>query len=144
MGAGSAIKHVLYIIKENRTYDQVLGDLGKGNGDPRLTIFGEKVTPNHHAMARQFVLQHGANMSKSVTLSSEALAALERLDYKSNIRDLSHVLALQEEPGRAGVPCLNNPVGPPMYRSLSGTIAYLLGDAFNERLQAYGTVHFPD
>jgi YVTN family beta-propeller protein len=56
VGIGSAIKHILYIIKENRTYDQVLGDLGKGNGDPRLTIFGEKVTPNHHALARQFVL----------------------------------------------------------------------------------------
>ncbi len=56
VGVGSPIKHVLYIIKENRTYDQVLGDLGKGNGDPRLTIFGEKVTPNHHALARQFVL----------------------------------------------------------------------------------------
>ncbi len=56
VGAGSPIKHVLYIIKENRTYDQVLGDLGKGNGDPRLTIFGEKVTPNQHAIARQFVL----------------------------------------------------------------------------------------
>ncbi|HXB72013.1 MAG TPA: beta-propeller fold lactonase family protein [Candidatus Acidoferrales bacterium] len=52
VGVGSPIKHVLYIIKENRTYDQVLGDLGKGNGDPRLTIFGEKVTPNHHALAR--------------------------------------------------------------------------------------------
>jgi len=56
VGIGSPIKHVLYIIKENRTYDQVLGDLGKGNGDPRLTIFGEKVTPNQHALARQFVL----------------------------------------------------------------------------------------
>jgi YVTN family beta-propeller protein len=56
VGVGSPIKHVLYIIKENRTYDQVLGDMGKGNGDPRLTIFGEKVTPNHHAIARQFVL----------------------------------------------------------------------------------------
>src|SRR5258708_31305976 len=56
VGAGSPIKHVLYILKENRTYDQVLGDLGKGNGDPRLTIFGEKVTPNHHARARQFVV----------------------------------------------------------------------------------------
>ena len=56
VGVGSPIKHVLYIIKENRTYDQVLGDLGKGNGDARLTIFGEKVTPNHHALARQFVL----------------------------------------------------------------------------------------
>jgi DNA-binding beta-propeller fold protein YncE len=49
------IKHVVYIIKENRTYDQVLGDLEKGNGDPRLTVFPEPITPNHHAAARQFV-----------------------------------------------------------------------------------------
>jgi len=54
------------------------------------------------------------------------------------------VLALQEEPGHARVPCLNNPMGPPMYRSLSGTITYLLGEAFNERVQAYGSTHFPD
>jgi hypothetical protein len=54
------------------------------------------------------------------------------------------VLALQEEPGRAQVPCLNNPIGPPMYQSLSGTIAYLLGQAFNERVQAYGREHFPE
>src|ERR1043166_2324891 len=49
------IKHVFYIIKENRTYDQVLGDLGKGNGDPRLTMFGEAVSPVHHQLAREFV-----------------------------------------------------------------------------------------
>lgn len=52
----SPIKHVFYIIKENRTYDQVLGDMKEGNGDPDLCIFGEKVTPNHHAIAREFVL----------------------------------------------------------------------------------------
>lgn len=46
------IKHVLYIIRENRTYDQVLGDLGRGNGDPNLTLFGEPVTPNAHNLAR--------------------------------------------------------------------------------------------
>ena len=49
------IKHVLYIVKENRTYDQVLGDLEKGNGDPSLTMFGAANTPNHHQLARQFV-----------------------------------------------------------------------------------------
>ena len=49
------IKHVIYIIKENRTYDQVLGDLGKGNGDPGITEFGQKNTPNFHAMANGFV-----------------------------------------------------------------------------------------
>ncbi len=51
----SRIKHVIYIIKENRTYDQVLGDLGKGNGDPKLTMFGGKITPNFHHIARDFV-----------------------------------------------------------------------------------------
>ncbi|ABF42054.1 conserved hypothetical protein [Candidatus Koribacter versatilis Ellin345] len=48
------IKHVIYIIKENRTYDQVLGDLGVGDGDPSLTMFGADITPNLHAIARQF------------------------------------------------------------------------------------------
>jgi YVTN family beta-propeller protein len=55
-GAGSPIKHVIYINKENRTYDQVLGDLPQGNGDARLCIFGRKVTPNQHKIAEEFVL----------------------------------------------------------------------------------------
>ena len=50
------IKHVVYIIRENRTYDQVLGDVPEGNGDPKLTLFGENVTPNAHALARRFAL----------------------------------------------------------------------------------------
>ena len=50
------IEHVIYIVKENRTYDQVFGDIKQGNGDPSLVLFGEKITPNHHKLARQFVL----------------------------------------------------------------------------------------
>jgi len=49
-------KHVIYIIKENRTYDQVFGDLKEGDGDPGLVFFGEKVTPNHHSLALRFGL----------------------------------------------------------------------------------------
>src|SRR5262249_54573637 len=49
------IKHVIYIIKENRTYDQVLGDLPVGNGDPRLTLFPRPLAPNQHAVPRQVV-----------------------------------------------------------------------------------------
>jgi phospholipase C len=49
-----AIKHVFYVIKENRTYDQVFGDLPGGNGDPRLTLFGEDSAPNHRELARRF------------------------------------------------------------------------------------------
>lgn len=56
VGDKSPIKYVFYVIKENRTYDQVLGDMKEGNGDPRLTLFGEHVTPNQHALARNFVL----------------------------------------------------------------------------------------
>lgn len=55
-GEPSVFEHVVYVIKENRTYDQVLGDIGKGNSDPSLCIFGREVTPNHHALAEQFAL----------------------------------------------------------------------------------------
>ena len=56
VGDPSPIKHVLYIIKENRTYDQVFGDMPRGNGDPSLVMFGREVTPNHHKLAEEFVL----------------------------------------------------------------------------------------
>jgi len=56
VGDGSPIKYVFYIIKENRTYDQVLGDMKEGNGDTSLVLFGEHITPNQHALAREFVL----------------------------------------------------------------------------------------
>jgi DNA-binding beta-propeller fold protein YncE len=49
------IRHVIYIVKENRTYDQILGDLPVGNGDPSLTMYGQAITPNFHAIARGFV-----------------------------------------------------------------------------------------
>ncbi|MEU1940964.1 alkaline phosphatase family protein [Streptomyces sp. NPDC020125] len=56
LGDPSTIKHVFLLVKENRTYDQVFGDVPKGNGDPSLTQFGENVTPNQHALAKQFGL----------------------------------------------------------------------------------------
>jgi len=55
-GEASPIKHVFYIIKENRTYDQVLGDVSKGNGDKSLCLFGENITPNQHALVNNYVL----------------------------------------------------------------------------------------
>jgi YVTN family beta-propeller protein len=54
LGEPSVFKHVIYIIKENKTYDQVFGDLPKGRNDSSLCVFGEKVTPNQHALAKQF------------------------------------------------------------------------------------------
>jgi YVTN family beta-propeller protein len=56
VGDPSPIKYVIYIIRENRTYDQVFGDLKEGNGDPALVMFGESVTPNAHKLAREYVL----------------------------------------------------------------------------------------
>ncbi|HOW65922.1 MAG TPA: bifunctional YncE family protein/alkaline phosphatase family protein [Candidatus Paceibacterota bacterium] len=56
VGEPSVFKHVIYVIKENRTYDQILGDMPEGNGSPALCTFGELYTPNQHKMAREFVL----------------------------------------------------------------------------------------
>jgi hypothetical protein len=56
VGEATPIKYCIYIVRENRTYDQVFGDIKEGNGDPGLCIFPEKVTPNAHQLARQFVL----------------------------------------------------------------------------------------
>ena len=56
VGDASPIKYVFYIIKENRTYDQVLGDMPQGNGDTSLVLFGEHITPNQHKLATEFVL----------------------------------------------------------------------------------------
>ena len=56
IGDPSLIKHVVYIIKENRTYDQILGDISRGNGDPTMTQYGAAISPNHHALATRFPL----------------------------------------------------------------------------------------
>ncbi len=78
IGEPCPIKYVLYIIKENRTYDQVLGDFkdheGKpaGNGDPNLTIYGERVTPNHHQIARDYVLFDNLYCNGEVSLDGHS------------------------------------------------------------------------
>ena len=56
MGEPSVFHHVIYIIKENRTYDQILGDVAEGNGAPELCAFGERVTPNLHKLVKEFTL----------------------------------------------------------------------------------------
>jgi YVTN family beta-propeller protein len=68
-GETSVFKHLVYIIKENRTYDAVLGDLPQGNGDPKLVLFDRKASPNHHALAEEFVLFD--NLYCNGTLSAE-------------------------------------------------------------------------
>jgi len=78
VGEPCPIKYVLYIVKENRTYDQVLGDMkdahGKtiGNGDPKLTMYGEKVTPNHHKLAREFALLDNLYCNSEVSVDGHS------------------------------------------------------------------------
>jgi YVTN family beta-propeller protein len=86
VGEPSPIKHVFYVIRENRTYDQVLGDLPQGNGDPNLTLFGEDVTPNAHALAREFVLFDNfyvdaevSNDGHAYSMAAYATDAVEKL-----------------------------------------------------------------
>jgi DNA-binding beta-propeller fold protein YncE len=67
VGGPSPIEHVIFVMKENRTYDQVLGDMKEGNGDPSLVMFGENVTPNHHKIAREFVLLDNFYVSADVS-----------------------------------------------------------------------------
>ena len=65
----SPITHVIYVIKENRTYDQVFGDIKEGNGDPALCLFPENVTPNLHALAKQFVLLDNLYANSEISAS---------------------------------------------------------------------------
>ena len=74
VGDASPIKHVFYIIRENRTYDQILGDLEKGNGDPTLTLFGDNVTPNAHALAREFVTLDNFYVDAEVSYDGHAFS----------------------------------------------------------------------
>jgi len=78
-GEKSVFKHVLYIIRENRTYDQVFGDIAKGNGDSSLCLFGKTVTPNAHKLAEEFVLLdntycNGVNSADGHQWTDEGLA----------------------------------------------------------------------
>ncbi len=66
------IQHVIYIVKENRTYDQVLGDIKEGNGDASLVLFGENITPNEHKLARQFVLLDNFYVNSDVSADGHA------------------------------------------------------------------------
>jgi DNA-binding beta-propeller fold protein YncE len=130
----SHIRHVIYIIKENRTYDQVLGDLEVGNGDPQLTEFPETITPNFHRLARNFVtLDNFYDTSEvsydgwSWSTSARAPDALEKqvvvtyadrggsYDVEGNNREINVGLAKQSEREAA------NPLTPADPDDLPGT-----------------------
>ncbi|MDQ2869326.1 MAG: hypothetical protein M3S32_01190 [Acidobacteriota bacterium] len=74
VGGPSPIRHVFYVIRENRTYDQILGDMPEGNGSTDLCLFGEDVTPNAHALARDFVLFDNFYVNAEVSYDGHAFS----------------------------------------------------------------------
>jgi hypothetical protein len=100
-GSGAnPIKHVIYVIKENRSYDQILGDLGVGDGDPSLTMYGEEITPNEHKLARQFGVLDNFYDSGEVSgdghvwsmaaITSDYLEQTWQIDYRGNERSYDY------------------------------------------------------
>ena len=114
-GGRNPIKHVIYILKENRTYDQIFGDLGVGDGDPSLTMYGAEITPNQHKLARQFgVLDNfydSGDVSANGHLWSDASATSDFIEktwpiiYRGSERpidqgnSLDQNLPLMDDPG---------------------------------------------
>ena len=91
VGDPSPIQHCFYIIKENRTYDQVFGDIAKGNGDANLCIFPELVTPNHHALVNDFVLLDNFYVESEVSADGhEWSMAAYATDFVERVWPLSY------------------------------------------------------
>ena len=91
LGDGSPIKHCIYVVKENRTYDQVFGDMKEGNGDPSLCLFPEAITPNHHKLAREFVLLDNFYVEGEVSADGhEWTMAAYATDYVEKFWPLSY------------------------------------------------------
>ncbi|MCZ8511684.1 bifunctional YncE family protein/alkaline phosphatase family protein [Paenibacillus filicis] len=100
IGEPSPIKHVFYIVKENRTYDQVFGDIGKGNSEPALTQFGEDVTPNLHKLANTFPLLDNFYVSGIQSASGHQwVMQATNTDYEDKETDVANV---RSYPGGAG------------------------------------------
>jgi DNA-binding beta-propeller fold protein YncE len=114
------IQHVIYIIKENRTYDQVFGDIKEGNGDPSLVMYGEGISPNHHQLARQFGIVDNFYDSGEVSgdghvwsnaaIGSDYTERIVQLDYRGRERtyDFEGQVAA-EVPMEHGIPDVNEP-----------------------------------
>ena len=119
-GGGNPIKHVIYIIRENRTYDQILGDLKPGNGDPSLTMYGEDITPNGHKLARQFgILDNfydsgevsgNGHVWSTAAITSDYNEANWQIAYRSRERTYDFGGAVADEyPVERGIPNVDSP-----------------------------------
>jgi YVTN family beta-propeller protein len=114
-GQDSPIKHVIYVVKENRTYDQVFGNLGRGNGDPTLTLFGDESAPNIRALAQHFVLLDNFYAASEVSAdgwswSTEATAnTYDQKTFPENYSDVNRGRAYDWEGGNYAAAAGRNP-----------------------------------
>ena len=117
---GSTIHHVIYVIKENRTYDQIFGDIAEGNGDRSLVMYGEQITPNQHKLARQFGLIDNFYDSGEVSgdghvwstsaITSDYTEKTWQIDYRGKERMYDYEGYVGDYiPMNAGVPDVNEP-----------------------------------
>jgi YVTN family beta-propeller protein len=105
VGVETPIEHVIYIIKENRTYDQEFGDLPHANGDPALTIFGEKVTPNQHALAKQYVILDNLYCDGEVSVDGHSWSdAAYATDFNERFWPPTYAGRSNAVPSRAYIP----------------------------------------
>ena len=105
VGMKTEIKHVVYIIKENRTYDQEFGDLPHTNGDPELTIFGEKVTPNQHALAKEYVALDNLYCDGEVSVDGHSWSdSAYATDFNERYWPPTYAGRSNAEPTRAYIP----------------------------------------
>jgi YVTN family beta-propeller protein len=105
VGAPTPIEHVIYIIKENRTYDQEFGDLPNANGDPALTIFGKKVTPNQHALVKQYVILDNLYCDGEVSVDGHSWSdAAYATDFNERYWPPTYAGRSEAIPSRAYIP----------------------------------------
>ena len=118
--SGCKIKHVIYVIKENRTFDQVFGDVGAGDGDPSLTMYGEAITPNQHKLARQFgVLDNfydsgevsgDGHVWSTAAITSDYTEMIWPVAYRGKERTYDFEGRVNDEyPLQQGIPDVNEP-----------------------------------
>jgi len=114
------IKHVIYVIKENRTYDQILGDLGVGNGDQSLTMYGKDITPNEHALARQFGVfdnfydsgdvSGNGHVWSNAAITSDYTEKTWQIQYRGGERSYDYEGVVADDyPIQLGIPDVNEP-----------------------------------
>ena len=143
-GQPSPVKYCLYIIKENRTYDQVLGDLRQGNGDPKLCLFPERVTPNLHQLARQFVLLDNFYVDGEVSaVGHEWSTAAYATDFVKKIWPLSYGHNGSDKfpyPSEGNFPVASPAGGYLWDRALATGVTYR---SYGEFVENNGTTHMP-